>query len=540
MHAPPVNGQASMRQFALSAHGQAAAFMGVIASVLWCPPHATAQPDVPEGPVGHGQWAQPGLLRLSAAQTETPGLSLAVDGSYALTEAQPGAPSADGWHHRIEASGAVGWRILPWLYTSAQFGGRRDRHQQSDRLGQDSSGTLGMRFGAGGAWQSPSGWAIGPEIAHQRPGLGAGLVDVLVNSAWHMNPRLSLIGRAGYRIDRSSTSLDNPTQLRVGDFIALDVSAHNAVLLGTGTSLRWGQWELISELNWQLLVGESAPAARLSPLRLGAGVRIPLTTGLRLTARVEGALQARPDPLLVEPLIPITPRLQTSIGLRYQPRFGRRAGPTDAPPPEPMVDPWAPEEPVPAASAQTEPQQPAAKPTRPARPSRPQPLRFEGEVLDEMYRPISGARVRVAEGERVTDVKTGKDGRFTVEVEQQGNFEVTVQAPGFRPISKKYRGWRPQRDRAGTILPSIELEPVGERGQLRGVVRTLDGERLPATITIDDELTVHADAEGRFEVTLPIGTYRVHIKQEGFRPQHRRIRIENRGVTVLNADMYRK
>jgi len=94
---------------------------------------------------------------------------------------------------------------------------------------------------------------------------------------------------------------------------------------------------------------------------------------------------------------------------------------------------------------------------------------------------------------------------------------------------------------AAAELGEITLRPAVPAGELRGLVRGLDGEPVPAEIVVGGtEIALETDAQGRFSVEVPPGSYVVEIKADGFVGQRRRVTIENRGVTVLNADIRKK
>jgi len=86
------------------------------------------------------------------------------------------------------------------------------------------------------------------------------------------------------------------------------------------------------------------------------------------------------------------------------------------------------------------------------------------------------------------------------------------------------------------------------RGQLRGLVRSLRGTPVAADIRIDSETAEAADAappvkqelraaDGRFEIDVAPGRYRVTIAAPGYKTQTRQVDVEENGVTVLNVDL---
>jgi hypothetical protein len=85
------------------------------------------------------------------------------------------------------------------------------------------------------------------------------------------------------------------------------------------------------------------------------------------------------------------------------------------------------------------------------------------------------------------------------------------------------------------------------RGQIRGLVRSLKGTAVAAEIGIESENAadgaaapekedLHAD-DGRFEIDVAPGRYRVTIAATGYQTQTREVDVEENGVTVLNVDL---
>jgi hypothetical protein len=90
--------------------------------------------------------------------------------------------------------------------------------------------------------------------------------------------------------------------------------------------------------------------------------------------------------------------------------------------------------------------------------------------------------------------------------------------------------------------------PQPSRGQIRGLVRSLRGTAVAAQISIEAEQAEGAEAappekqdlraeDGRFEVDVAPGRYRVTIAAPGYKSQTREVDVEENGVTVLNVDL---
>jgi len=89
--------------------------------------------------------------------------------------------------------------------------------------------------------------------------------------------------------------------------------------------------------------------------------------------------------------------------------------------------------------------------------------------------------------------------------------------------------------------PIEEPAPSAPSGQLRGLIRSFKGQGLRATVRVEPlGVESQADEEGAFSIDVPPGAYQVQIVTKGFKTQTREVRIEENGVTVLNADLRRE
>ncbi|HEU5056718.1 MAG TPA: carboxypeptidase-like regulatory domain-containing protein, partial [Kofleriaceae bacterium] len=85
---------------------------------------------------------------------------------------------------------------------------------------------------------------------------------------------------------------------------------------------------------------------------------------------------------------------------------------------------------------------------------------------------------------------------------------------------------------------AVVLEKKLPPGQLLGTVRNYNGKPLKASLTIEPTGTrAHSDENGEFALDLPPGDYQVTIEADGLKPQTRKVKIEQNGVTILNVDM---
>jgi hypothetical protein len=163
-------------------------------------------------------------------------------------------------------------------------------------------------------------------------------------------------------------------------------------------------------------------------------------------------------------------------------------------------------------------------------PARAATVELVARVKDAQGRPVPGAEVSLASGLTGT---TDAGGEVRWPAVPTGSLVARATAADFE-----------------TAELTVEIKPGGlnqidlvlsqrlSKGQLRGLIRSFRGKGLRAGITIEPGATrLESDADGSFEVDVPPGIYRVKIEAPGFGAQEREIRIEDNGVTVLNADL---
>lgn len=475
--------------------------------------------------VGDADDALPGVHRVPIVGQPDPRVGIAVDAGYGWTEAQ----QDEGSHHRILGGLAVGVAPLPWLELSLHGGGRHDRHPSDDR-GTDSGTTTDLDLAARLGTTVGQSLRLGFELGGGFRGadaLGDSLQSPLLSGrliAGHVTPGFGVSGYAGYRLDRSEGTAKDADLFRLGDRIALGISEFDAVLVGVGTVVPLGAVNLLGEVSADILVGSGAPSISESPLRADLGVRLGLGSSSALELLLEGALGSRPD---VEPgaaLVPIEPRLTALVGFRH--RF------VDGPPP-PAV---APPPPPPQATEQPKPEQaPKPKPPPPPEPKAIPTNHLRVTVVDQTGHPLSDAKVelKTPEGVRVLDFVEGST--FEARDVQVGQYEVIVTAERLKPHEETV-----SITEGEPVQIEVSLQPAVDSGQLRGLVRSFDGQGLRATITVEPgEHHVEAGADGAFTLDVPPGSYTVRIEAEGYATQRRKVKVSLDGVVVLNVDMQR-
>jgi hypothetical protein len=161
-----------------------------------------------------------------------------------------------------------------------------------------------------------------------------------------------------------------------------------------------------------------------------------------------------------------------------------------------------------------------------------------GQIVDDAGDPLTEAQVtlRSADGNEQSGISDA-EGRYRFEDVPVGPAELTVAAPGFEQTTLPLK--------VGAQMPEPEpvaMVPRPPAGIVRGLTRSFDSEPLQARVRVLDRRgrevgSVQADAEGRFEISVPPGRYRVTIRAQGYRAQTRRVKIDDGSVTILNVDL---
>jgi hypothetical protein len=484
----------------------AAAVLGVS---LPCPSRA----DVDNEGIGTSPTALPGLTRVAAAGTFRPGLALALSSGYGYTES---VLVSNDSHHRAMGTLALSYRPVEGFAAALKLDGRFDSHSgdESTADGSTDDGWVGdprilVRFGRD---LSPA-FRLGAQATVWLPGSEAPSIvgdaisgDLLAMASVQPGGGASTLHlNAGFRLDNSAKSVDMPAKLSRSDRLALGLSSSNAVLVGAGWEMKMDRLAVLAEASWDVLIGEDAPGALESPIRLGAGIRYALGPTLALQVAAEVSPSARPDLEMVEPgvLIPIEPRFEMLLGLTYRPAE-RIAAPIA------VVSPKIVE-------------------TRPPPPAGDKPGKVTGTVKTADGAPVSGARVKVGDQE----LASAADGSFSLAGLGAGSLPVAVTAEGYKDAASS------AVVRAGqTTHVDVVVERNLPAGQVRGVVQSFGGQALVATIKIQPGgQTVQSSAGGEFEIDLAPGAYTVTISAPGHVDQQRKVKVELNGVTILNVDL---
>ena len=464
-------------------------------------------------PPGETAWALPGIVRIGVPGLGPRRVAFAGAAGYGYTESQG---NGDGAHHR--AFGSVGASVvpLPALELALKFDGRYDIHPD-DGQGSHGAGVGDPRLLAryGGALGDGS-VTLGVEAIAWVPGqdapslsFDATTLDARALAAFTPKKGPVVAGLAGFRWDNSAAAAPDKTRMRPGDRLALGLSDSNAFLAGVGVSVPAGNTEILGEATADFLIGSDAPELLASPIRLTAGARHALSSAFALEGLFEVSPSKRPSLDPAAPLVPVEPRFAVTLGLRYRLPF-------DAPRDESKE---------PSPSTTNEPK-PVAVPV----------AAKEGPFVVAVVGPdgaaVEGATVEIVAGEKRWPAEPAEKAYRAATV-PFGDVTVVVKAEGFVPVEQ------PARHEGSAARTEIKLEAAVAEGQLRGLIRSFSGKGLGATIRVDPlGKEVKADPQGNFAVDLPPGDYEVTVTQQGFKPQHRKIHVDQNGVTVLNAELF--
>ncbi|HTV19054.1 MAG TPA: carboxypeptidase regulatory-like domain-containing protein [Polyangiaceae bacterium] len=451
-----------------------------------------------------------GFFRVPVVALAPRGVDVGGGVGYGYTEPLSTAPGA---HHRIGGRATASVTPLDWLGVSIGSNLRHDRHP-GDPLGPDTGTVLDsdllaragaelddFHLGLGASAWFTRGRSLGASL--EKPSLTA-----LALAAWV--PRdipFSLGVMAGYRYDPSASAIDDPERYRSGDRLSLGVSSFDAIPLGIGAAYRFADVELVAELSADTLIGNGAPEWKRSPLRASAGARYHLSERIALRLLTDTSLSARPTPSM-DALMPVEPRFQVLLGMSCRLLSWDESAPetAPAPPPEP--------EPAPAAALAT----------------------LEVAVTTSDGYPLSDATLSLEIGGRTLSVPHVDMQTYRLDQLPLGKGRLRVEAERLAPQVVEV-----ELSAAHTNQVRVQLAAAASvDGQVRGVVRSFDGNGLAATVRIEPlGKRVSTDRDGAFQLDLPPGKYDVVIEARGHLTQRRSIDVRGDGVVVLNADLSR-
>lgn len=451
-------------------------------------------------------------------------LSVAGSAGYGLTES---IDPVDGAHHRINGVLGVGVAPLPFLSFALTLDGRIDLHPD------DGEGPYGGSVGdprllarIGHALSDDA--SLGADLTvwfpgNQAPSYEPSATTVDLRALFAYAPRrqgLRFLSAAGFRLDQSGASAPDVPRLRFGDRLSIGLSDSHAVLAALGLGYRFAALELFTELSADLLVGSKAPELLESPLRASLGARYELSRAFTFEISSTASLSKRPEVTASSPLVPIEPRVSALIGLRFN--LGLTEPKDDFVPPDELTPKV--EEPV-----EHEPPPPAA----------PAVADVSGVLSDEAGEPLPEVIVKVhdssgEEHELITDA----EGRYAIAGLPLGPATFEATAIGFEAQS-----WQIEVAPDLPPIPARQLVAKTTIGVLRGLIRSfasepIEGAEVVAVGVKSGQATrITSNAEGKLEVELSPGRYRVTIRAAGYRTLTRNVKIAANNVAILNVDL---
>jgi len=324
---------------------------------------------------------------------------------------------------------------------------------------------------------------------------------------WHAAPRTWLGGGLGYRVDRTSQAMEDSGRLRPGDRLLLDASTWDAMVFQVGATQGVGPVELLAELDAELLFGRAAPPIEETPWSFGLGARYALTqdSTVQLGAEFSGAKVPHPYP--TESLFPLRPRVLLLLG--WTVRFGSTSQAT-------------------AERSDAEPQSKPLSPRPAAPPSRGSLL---GRVVDEGGRPMTDVTVTLSTaGHELRQCHTDADGHFRFDDVSIGRATLTTDTVGYDPAKRDVALEAPTTE-AGELV----IYPALPAGEVKGRALDPQGKPVAATITVQPGgQSFQAAADGSFSIDLKPGSYALTFTHPDYAPQTRTVKVEERGVVVLD------
>ncbi len=478
--------------------------------------------------VGYG--ALPGGLHAASALTLPAGtVSVATLGGFGWRSGL--LPEQAGAEHRFgRGVGNLAFAYAPTdLFTVAlTFDGRYDRHfgvpPASD--GKKEDGYVGdprLMVRAGKLMGSLTvGGQLGVWVPGKNaPSVAASAISVEARGLVSLQAGPGTLSfNAGFRLDNSAKSVDEPERLSAADRISLGVSEFHAVVGGAHVTVPTGKAFVGAETSIDFFIGDGAPGPLL---RGGVHGGLHLTDQWSLMAFVEVAKAPGigvADVMMNHvPLIAYEPAITGGIGL--QGRFGgTRRGASDD------------------------------HVTKNLNLSDVEVIEYAdviGTINDDAGTPVVGAKVTVKLKNHSGTGATDDKGSYTVTRLPIGKTvagttnlddtigELTVEVEGKKPATQTLT-----LVKGPNAVAKLVLEPLLPPGQLRAVLRAAGtGKPIPGgTITIEPSgATATAAADGTVSIDLPPGMYKAKATAPGFTEQTLDVVIDPNGVAVKNFEL---
>ena len=486
---------------------------------------ATGTQDAGERPPRIGYGAMPGGLHVAAAEALPQGtVEFGLLSGFGYRK---GLLAADHTFDRAIGDLAIAYAPVSNLLIGLSFDGRYDKHRGPGSAADDGyvgDPHLRIRLAA-----SLGKVALGGQIGIWVPGKDA---PSIAASATSVDARALLsidagIGTltldAGFRLDNSAKSVDDPTKLSIEDRVSLGVSDWSAALGGAQLRIPLGdRWYAALEGSADVFVGSNAPG----PILRGGGViGVAATDAVSVIGYVEAARVPGLDygDVMADKvvLVPYEPAVTGGLGL--QARFGGKP--------------------------------PAAATSRIVKNARPVPVvvvetaDVTGLVVDDAGKPVVGAKITVTLKNHTGTAVSDDKGAYTIArlpigqtVDGKTELDDTGAEIAAEVANKKPGSATLTLTRGANAAPKIALDPMLPPGQLRAVIINVATSRpiAGATVAIEPgDLTATSGPDGKFTVDLPPGHYKITVTARGLAQQQLDVNIDPNGVAIKNIDMHR-
>lgn len=460
----------------------------------------------------------PGYSEMAVPVSDGPALFLAGSAGYGFTESMG---PVEGTHHNLFGRIGFGGVIVPQFAVGLDFIGKIDIHPDDDQ-GADKSILGDTRLTLRGGAELGSAFQLGAQAKIWVPGgVGSSIewsstsLDMsLLAAIAPRGKRFSIGFTGGFRLDNSANAAPDMNRIRPGDRVSLELSDFHAILAGIGFSYGFTRLELVAEVTGDFLIGDGAPTGR-SPIRAHAGIRYALVKQLALEIMTRTFLNKRPSVKPEDALVPIEPRFAVTLGLTWGWSFKKDSGLKEDT----------------AEVAEVAPVVPVAK-------EKPGVVRttFSGVIVDNEGLPIQDAVVTINAGGEVIEVVTDENGIYTADNVPVGPADLKVTATYYEDME-----WSQTVTKGMPPLKPKQLVAHVVGSQLRGLVRSFEGEGLEATISVQPGgQSTQTEDNGQFRLDLEPGSYKVVIEAKGYKTQKRKIKVTENSVSILNVDLRKK
>lgn len=427
---------------------------------------------------------------------------------------------------------AIAYTAAHGLTIAVEFDGRYDKHFGLAPSGDD--GYVGdphfnLRYATGrygaqlGVWV-PGGNAPSVEAS-------AISVDAQVFGTWPAGPGAFSVS-AGFRLDNSDASVDDPRALSAQDQVSLGVSSFSEALAGARYAVdRKGGW-LGVEASSVIFVGGGAP---------GPIVRGTVVAGKHFSDKVSAFAYVEaahvPGIELAQvmsneiPLIPYEPIF--TAGIAVQARFGG---------PKPKPDG--------GGTGTIVVEKDCAKHVPPDCTGVKVPIEadIEGVVVDDSGKPVVGATVKLTlKASSVPPATTDDKGAYVFKgvpigntVDGQATIDESAAQIAVEVDGKKTATATVPLAKGDNKVAKITMETALPAGELRGVVSSLATGAPISGVKIAIEpggQTVQSGTDGRFQINLQPGQYKITVTANGFAKQELDVTIDPNGVATKNINM---